>query len=180
MADLPPHRLGVVECRMMVLLALDRIGACSNLQLISFFFETDLMNYFDLQTALHDLREGGEVIGHPLPADELFAISEKGQEALRLFEGRIAQSVRTALVDAVPAFQERTRRQQELPVRIDRESGRAYCVTMQVVEQGAPLMSLQVSLPTNELARRFASAWPGRARALYDQIIHTLSAEGPA
>lgn len=180
MAELPEHRPGIVECRMMVLLALDRLGASSNLTLISFFFETELVSYFELQTALHDLKESGEVVSHRLPADELFDISPKGRKTLSMFEGRIVQSMRTALVDAVPSFLARVRQQAELPARIDRDSGRAYRVSMQVVEQGTPLMALEISLPTRDLAQRFADAWPLSARALYDHIIHMLSREGPA
>lgn len=180
MAGLPLHRPGLVECRMMVLMALDRLGTSGNLTLISFFFETELINYFDLQTALHDLKESGEVVSHQLPADELFDISPKGKETLAMFEGRIALSMRTALMEAVPGFLARVRTQTDLPARIDRDSGRAYRVSMQVVEQGAPLLTLEVSLPTYDLARRFQDAWPHSARALYDHIIHELSKEEPA
>ncbi len=180
MADLPPHRPGIVECRMMVLLALDQLGTSSNLQLISFFFETELVSYFDLQTALHDLKETGAVVSHRLPADELFDISPKGREALAMFESRIAQSMRSALLNAVPGFLSRAREQAELPARIDRDSGRAYRVTLQVVEQGAALLSLEVSLPTQELAKRVADAWPEAARGLYDHILTTLAREDRA
>lgn len=177
MTDLPPHRLGMVESRMMVLLALDKLGASTNLQLIAFFFETDLMNYFELQTALHDLKESGEVSAHALTADEMFTISPQGSQALAMFEGRIAPSLRTALVEAVPGFLSRARQQAELPTRIDRDSGQAYRVTLQVVEQGTPALQVQVNLPTHELAKRFADAWPKQAHAIYEHILHTLSQE---
>ena len=57
MADLPQHRLGEIERKMLTLYSLKQLGECGNLQLIAFMLECDIMNYFDLQTALFDLRD---------------------------------------------------------------------------------------------------------------------------
>ena len=77
MADLPQHRLGEIERKMLTLYSLKKLGECGNLQLIAFMLECDIMNYFDLQTALFDLRDAGQAARSPQVADDLYEIRRR-------------------------------------------------------------------------------------------------------
>ncbi len=180
MAELPQHRLGEVERKVLTLHALDLLGECGNLQLISFMAENDVMNYFDLQTALYDLRSAGQVARVRQPADDLYRITGAGREALGLFLGRAARSGAEKVEKAAPAFRERFSRERELSARILHEGKNEYHVSMQIMEQGMALMSLDLSLPTAELAAAFRDRWSGKAQRIYDAVIRELSGEeGP-
>ena len=177
MADLPPRRLGLVESRMMILLALDRLGASSNLQLISFFFETDLMNYFDLQTALYDLLVGGLADKTALQGDELYTLTQAGEEAIALFSQRAVTSATAIIDDKAPEYRARWQREREVFARISHEGQHEYHVTMGVSDGEMPLMQLDISLPTATLAERFRAAWQREAQGIYDHILRRLSGE---
>ncbi|NLZ88923.1 MAG: DUF4364 family protein [Clostridiales bacterium] len=175
MVELPQHRLGDIQRKVLTLHALERLGACGNLQLIAFMAEYDLMNYFDLQTALFDLREAGQVERTRLPADDVYDITPAGRETLGLFASRVADSVLRAVDEAAPGFRERIRRERELSAVISHEGGNEYHVVLRIVEQQMPLMTIDLSLPTAELAAVFRDNWADKARKVYDAVIRELS-----
>ena len=177
MAEIPQYRLGETEGKLLTLYALHELGPCSNLQLISFMAENDLMNYFDVQAALYDLALRGQVIKEKLPGDDRYTITPEGEEAISLFMGRLGDSALTRVELAAPAFREQLRRQRELHADISHEGRNEYHALMDISEGGMRLMHLDLSLPTPELADRFRASWAGKAREIYDFIIKSLSGE---
>ena len=60
------------------------------------------------------------------------------------------------------------------------DEGNEYHVSMQINEQKMPLMTLDLSLPTAELAARFRDRWMDSAQEIYDFIITRLAGDDPA
>ncbi len=177
MAEIPQYRLGELESKLLTLHTLHELGPCTNLQLISFMAQSDTMNYFDLQSALFDLSQRGQVTKEPLKGDDRYAITDKGEEAIGLFLGRLGESVLSKVDAALPAFLEQMRRQRELFSGISHEGRNEYHAQMGIAEGNFRLMQLDVSLPTAELAQRFSDNWQKRARDIYDYIFKALSGE---
>ncbi len=177
MAELPQHRLGDIERKVLTLYSIKQLGECGNLQLISFMTECDIMNYFDLQTALFDLRDAGQVARIQQVADDLYEITPAGEEALQMFLSRAPQSLLDRVEMQAPVFRELFSRQREKSARIVHDAGNEYHVSMQINEQRMPLMTIDLSLPTAELAARFRDRWMDSAQDIYDYIIRRL-AEG--
>ncbi len=180
MTDFPRRRLDEVESKVLTLHALHLLGECRNLQLISFMVETDVMNYFDLQSALVDLRGSGQVSRTRQAADDLYRITDSGREALKLFLHRAAPSAVDRIAGAAPAFRERFMRERELSAYVFHGEGNEYHVSLQVSEGEMTLMSLDMSLPTAELAAGFRDRWQKSAQRIYDFIIRELSQQEDA
>lgn len=177
MAEVPQYRLGELERKLLTLFALQEIGPCNNLQLIAFMTQGDLMNYFDLQLALYELHERGQVSRQSVRGDERYALTDKGEEALTLFIGRLGESALNKAREAAPAFIEQLRKARELYANINHEGRNEYHAQMGIDEGGMRLMHLDLSLPTAELAERFRKNWADKARDIYDYIIASLSGE---
>ena len=177
MAELPQYRLGEMEAKLLTLHALHELGPCSNLQLIAFMAQTDLMNYFDLQSALYELAQRGQVLIERVPGDEVFTITPQGEEAITLFLGRLGQSALDKVQSAAPAFREQLKMHRQLYADISHEGRNEYHARMGIAEGGLNLMHLDLSLPTAQLADSFKQAWPQKARQIYDYIIQSLSGE---
>ncbi len=177
MAEIPQFRLGELESKLLTLHTLHELGTCTNLQLIAFMAQSDTMNYFDLQQALYDLTQRGQVTKEAVFGDDRYTITDKGEEAIGLFLGRLGESVLTKVNLAVPAFREQMRRQRELYAGISHEGRNEYHAQMGIQEGSMRLMHLDLSLPTAELAGRFSENWQGKAREIYDFIFKTLSGE---
>ncbi len=178
MAEIPQYRLDGLEGKLLTLHTLRELGPCGNLQLIAFMAENDLMNYFDLQSALYELAQRGQVVREQVPGDDRYAITPLGEEAITLFLGRLGASALDKVDAAVPAFRERLRRERELHAAISHEGRNEYHARMGISEGGMRLMQLDLSLPTAELAERFRGNWAQMARDIYDYIINRLSGEG--
>ena len=177
MAEIPRHRLGDIQRKVLTLHTLKALGECSNLQLISFMVENDIMNYFDLQTALYELRDAGHAARTPLQADDLYQLTDAGEETLRMFLERAPQSLVDRVDEAAPSFRARFDEEREKSARISHEGQNEYHVTMEIVEQRMPLMRLDISLPTADLAARFRDRWAASAQDIYDFIIDKLARE---
>ena len=63
-----PALLDETDRKLYTLLALRELGGCTHTQLLYFMFENDIMSYFDLALALHELVDEGQLVrtNHPL------------------------------------------------------------------------------------------------------------------
>ncbi len=177
MTELPKRQLGEVERKLLALYALRALGPCSNLQLITFMGETEVMNYFDLQTALYDLLVGGLADKTALQGDELYTLTQAGEEAIALLSQRAVTSATAIIDDKAPEYRARWQREREVFARISHEGQHEYHVTMGVSDGEMPLMQLDISLPTATLAKRLRAAWQQEAQGIYDHILRRLSGE---
>lgn len=177
LSEIPEHVPGDTEKRMLLLYAVKKLGRVGNMQLIAFMLENGLMNYFDLQDLLHKLTEGGLLQKTAMPADILYAVTEEGEAALRLFGARTAKSLLNTVDEKAPGARERFRTERELYTRVCHEGGSEYHALMQINEMHRPVFSVDVALPTAEMTKRYCVNWPSKAQKIYDYIIKTLSEE---
>ena len=175
MAELPQYRLGDLERKLVTLYTLRELGPCSNLQLIAFTARHGVMNYFDLQWALHDLAAAGLALRGRGASDDSYTLTPQGEEAIRLFERRVGSSLLTRVTQEVPAFREEMRRERELFAQVSHEGRSEYHASIGIRENGMDLLRLDLSLPTAEMAQRFCDSWAASAREVYDLLIRRLS-----
>ena len=107
----PPRRTPENEQKLMVLYSLARLGPCTELQLLRFLFEHDLLNYFEMMFALNDLCDRGQAARAKKQTGFLYEITDAGQEALSLFGSRVPRSLQ-ALLDETAADWKRRFRQE--------------------------------------------------------------------
>lgn len=175
MAELPTYRLGDVERRLVTLYALRELGPCTNLQLIAFTARHGVMNYFDLQLALHDVAAAGLALRERGASDDTYTLTPQGEDAIRLFMERVGSSLLSRVQEAAPGFREEMRRERELFSSVSHEGRNEYHARMGIRENGMELLRVDVSLPTAEMAERFCQNWPSGAREVYDLLIRRLS-----
>ena len=173
----PPRRAPEEEQKLAVLCCLEKLGPCSELQLLQFLFEHDLMNYFEMMFALNELCDRGQAVRARKPAGYSYEVTEAGREALQLFGGRVPRSLQTLLAEKGEAWRARFRREAQSVHRIDPTGRGDYALTLKVVEQDAEMMKLTLALPTRDLARRLGEDWPRKAPRLYEAVIRILSEE---
>ena len=85
------------EQKLLILLALRCLGGVTQLQLLRFMVEEDVMNYFVLQLNLCELEEMGQVRVCHHALGSLYELTEQGRYTLDSFDSHIPASRRQAL-----------------------------------------------------------------------------------
>ena len=171
----PPRRAPDSEQRLMVLYCLARLGPCTELQLLRFLFENDLLNYFDMMFALNDLCDRGQAARIRKDEGFLYQATDAGREALELFGGWVPNSLQTLLSETEGEWKARFRQETQSQQQITRTERGDYELNLRVVEQDTDMMRLTLSLPTRELADMLAERWPDRAGKIYETVIRILT-----
>ncbi len=171
----PPRRTPENEQKLMVLYSLARLGPCTELQLLRFLFEHDLLNYFEMMFALNDLCDRGQAARTKKNAGFLYQITEAGREALALFGGRVPMSLKTLLDETEAEWTNRFRQETQCRQQIVQTDRGEYELNLKVVEQDMDMLRLSLSLPTRDLADRLAKRWPEKAGEIYDTVIRILT-----
>lgn len=173
-----PARTPDTQQRMIVLYALSRLSPCYDLQLLQFFGEYGLMNYFDMMFALVDLCREGQAVRTPRVNQNLYELTDSGREALRLLIGHVPLSVREQIDAHAQQWKERFSRELEYASEMENTERGEVKLKMYVMEQNMRMLEIGMSLPDEHTARSLQEKWPGIAGEVYGFIIRKL-AEDP-
>ena len=173
----PPRRAPEDEQRLVVLFCLKELGPCTELQLLQFLFEHDVMNYFDMMIALSDLCARGQAVRVKKRAGYQYGLTEAGTEALQLFGKRVPGSIKLLLLEKADQWKTRFREEARASQEIRQTERGEYEVDLAVLEQDMDMLRLQLTLPTRELARQAAAKWPRKAAEIYEAVIRLLAEE---
>lgn len=173
----PPPRAPEHEQKLVVLTCLAQFGPCTELQLLQFLFEHDIMNYFDMMIALNNLCANGQAVRSRRPAGFLYELTDAGREALSLFGSRVPGSVNQILSESAAQWKARFQEETQARQQIRQTDRGEFEVSLSVLEQDMDMMKLQLTLPTRELAGQVAAKWPRKAAEIYETIIRLLAEE---
>ena len=171
----PPRRAPDNEQKLIVLCCLNNLGPCTELQLLQFLFEYDLMNYFEMMFALNDLCDRGQAARTKKGAGYSYTVTAAGKEALELFGGRVLPSVYDLLERTGAEWRQRFRREAQNLAEITQTDRGEYELKLRVVEQDMDMMTLTVSLPSREMAQQLSDKWPRKAAKIYAEVFRTLT-----
>lgn len=161
------------EDKLVLLSSLDRLGGCTEEQLLRFLAETGLMNPFQFYLALGGLKEAGFVREARHLEGALLFLTPQGRESVEMFASRIRASQIEKLDANAPAWKRRIRDELQLPAEW-RETDTGFAVTLRALESGAEIFSMTLTAATKAQAKRFCERWPSRAPFLYQTIMEQL------
>lgn len=171
------HIPSALEQRTMALYAINLFESITNMQLIDFMASAEVMNYYELQTALHDLHENGFVVFKPVLADNLYSLTEEGKQALKLYQRRCAQSFLDKMDETAQKSKAGYLKERAYSTLVSHEGEKEYHAHMQINEGEHSLLQLDVSLPTATMAKSLCDRWQDRSQEVYEAILRILSEE---
>ena len=161
------------EDKLVLLSAIDRLGGCTEEQLMRFAVETGLMSQFPFSIALSSLKEDAFVRTSHRLEGELLHLTPEGRQSVELFAGQIRPSQEEKLAANVRAWRRRIRDEQQMPADWQ-ETDSGFVVTLRALEGGAEIFNLKVTAATKVQAKRFCERWPQKAPELYQTIMQAL------
>jgi len=161
------------EDKLVLLSAIDRLGGCTEEQLMRFVVETGLMSQFPFSIALSSLKEAAFVrISHRLEG-ELLHLTPEGRQSVELFVSRIRASRQEKLDRHCAAWRKRVLDELSTPAQYT-QSGNGYAVTLRALESGEEIFSMQLTAATKAQAKRFCERWPAQAVGIYQSVMERL------
>ena len=165
------------EKRLILLYILSAADRISDLQLLQYLSCNDLMGYFDMMMALQALCAQGQCVRTDNPFGSDYALTDAGREAIALFGEKVPFSVRERIASGAPLWRERIRAERETPAVYRQNPRGEYELQLSIVEQDMPMLRLSLSLPTEEMAKRFRGRWAEKAAGIYADIFRALGEE---
>lgn len=162
------------ENKLLLLHAIDRLGAVTAEQLLVFVVENDHMGYISLQLGLAELADAGLIRKRPHPLGTLYVLTGKGRDSLSLFEKRIPYSRLTSVQEQATDWRQRFKLEKQMPASFEKTEGGEYTVRLRLIEHDADLIDLRISVPTHEQAQQFCDAWIKQASSIYATIVRSL------
>ena len=167
------------EDKLVLLASLDRLGCCTQEQLLRFVVETALQNQFQFAIALAGLRENGFVRESERLEGRLLVLTPEGRQSLEMFGSRIRASLQEKLEENGAAWRRKIRDEQQNPAEWA-QTEQGFVVTLRTIEAGAEIFAIRMTVADKQQAKRFCAQWQENAPFLYQTIIKRLGGEESA
>lgn len=167
------------ENKLLLLHAIERLGAVTAEQLLVFMVDNEQMDYITLQLGLAELDDAGLLRKQKHPLGTLYALTGKGHDALALFRARVPHSRLSTVDERAAIFRRRFRDEKQILANFAKCEDGDYTVTLRLLENERDLLHMDISVPSHEHAQRFCDAWMAQASTIYAHIMHTLGDEKP-
>ena len=161
------------EDKLVLLCALDRLGGCTEEQLLRFVVETGLVSQFRFFLALSGLKEAGLVRESHRLEGMLLILTPEGRQSMELFGSRIRASQQEKLNRHSAAWRRRVLDELSMPASYE-PCGNGYAVTLRALESGEEIFSMKLTAANKVQAKRFCARWPEAAPYLYQTIMGRL------
>lgn len=174
---MPSRKISDTENKLLILHAVNRLGAVTEQQLLTFMVENEFMDYIALRLGLSELMEAGLLreVSHDL--GQLYALTGKGHDALHMFRARIPHSRLMMLDQIADEWHVRFRREKQMLADFEKLPDGNFQVRLRLQERGSDLLDLKLNVPTHAQAQGFADAWIDRAGEVYSAVLKALSGE---
>ena len=165
--------------KLLILYLLDRVDfPMTNAQICEFILEKGYTNYFKLQEVLREMQDCGYLQAETTYNRTLYHLTEEGRTTLHYFKSHLSPAIRED-VDAY--LQEKAYSlKQEVAVRADfyRNEQHLYEVHLQLLEEGASLLELRLTVPTETEARAMTDGWNKGYQEIYKSLLTQLLKPG--
>lgn len=166
---------GITKNKLIILSTLSELSASpTREQMTTFFGEYDILPYFELQTAVSELEEGGFIAAVPRPYGQAYCLTEAGRKTYEMFSERLPESERARISKSAAAFGERLRRETQYSCTFERQPNGSYEVMMRAMDFSGELMKIELLAPDETSAKRISAEWPNEAEAIYATLIERL------
>ncbi|MCB6201759.1 DUF4364 family protein [Extibacter muris] len=146
----------------------------TNSQISEFVLDEGYTTYFKLQQAISELISSGFVREESTHSRTFYHLTAEGDETICYFKNDISPAIQHDIDTFLK--EKRYELKNEVAVKSDyyQNSNMEYSVRCQVFEQGAPLIDLTLTVPTESEAETIANNWTKKNPQIYAFIMEHL------
>ena len=162
------------EIRLTLLYVLSRFESMSDLQLLRFLTDTEIMGYMDMQLGLSSLGEQQMVCFEDRAGARICAVTEAGRAALDSMQGTVPLSTREKIDVQAPVWQARFEFEKQTPAETIELSGGAHSAHLRLLEGDLTLMDIMIKEPGDTRWSFLQQRWRAAAEKIYAQTMGML------
>ncbi|MBS6194701.1 MAG: DUF4364 family protein [Clostridiales bacterium] len=162
--------------KMIILYMLEKVNfPLSNSQITNFFLDKEYTTYFHVQQTIHDLLESRLLEEQKSGNSIFYQTTEEGRKTLSYFEKNMSDEILREVNSFLKENDYEMRNKNSIKAEYYRTPEQEYVVQLQVREKQLPLINLELTLPSKEIAEAFCSHWPEKSQEIYAYLMKTLS-----
>ncbi len=165
----------IVLYKLIVLYMLDRVDfTLTNSQISEFILTQGYTNYFTLQEAVTGLIESEFVYVSTIRSSSHYKITDKGEEALSLFEHKIPYAIKQDILEYFDNQKINLKNESEIYSDYFLNESNEYTVTCIIKDRKETLVDLKFNVPTQANAITICDNWRQKSTEVYDYLINQL------
>lgn len=143
-------------------------------QISEFVLDEGYTTYFKLQEALSELVQSGLILTETTHNRTLYHLTESGAETIHYFSGKISDAIRKDIDDFLKEKQYDLKEESSVKSNYYLTTNKEYEVRCQIVENGASLIDLKLTVPTEKEAEAIAGRWNTKSQEIYASLLASL------
>lgn len=147
----------------------------SNNQITNFFLDHGYTSYFHVQQTIHELLESKLMEEKKQGTSTCYQTTEEGRTTLSYFEKKISDEIREEINTYLKENDYEMRNANSIKAEYYRTPEQEYVVQCQVREKKTILINLELTVPTEDIAKSFCSHWTKKNQEIYAYLMETLS-----
>lgn len=132
-------------------------------------------DFFELQEYVQKLAEEGKVDELVIEGNNVYSISDKGEEILDFFEQDIPYSVKEKLDNAMKEYIDAQNDENKAKAEFRMISPTEYNVKCVIKENGAELLHIEFVAGSRETSKKFCDAFEGNEMEFYQRIMTEIN-----
>jgi len=146
----------------------------SNIQITQIILENNFINYFTLQQYITELIASDLLKPTEQKGKHRLVISQKGDNVLSLFGGRISDSKMQLIDSYLKSHLENIKKELTVSADYTIENNNNYLVNLTASEDSFTLIDIKLSVTSNKQAQNLCTKWRNKPSELYAKIINIL------
>ena len=162
--------------KIIILYMLEKVNfPLSNNQITNFFLDHGYTSYFHVQQTIHELLESKLMEEKKQGTSTCYQTTEEGRTTLSYFEKKISDEIREEINTSLKENDYEMRNANSIKAEYYRTPEQEYVVQCQVREKKTILINLELTVPTEDIAKSFCSHWTKKNQEIYAYLMETLS-----
>lgn len=146
----------------------------TNGQISEFILDKGYTTYFTLQQAISEMVEAGFIREETTHNRTLYHLTEEGTDTINFFRNNISSAIQKDIDTFLLEKKYELKNEVSVKANFYQTSNLEYAVRCQIIESGAPLIDLTLTVPTEEEATTVANNWSKKNQEIYAQIMASL------
>ena len=165
----------MVLYKLIILYMLDRVDfPLTNSQISEFVLTKKYTNYFTLQESINDLIDSSYLSVSTIRSSSHYKITDKGEEALSLFENRIPHDIKEDILEYFENQKINLKNEAEIYSDYSLNENKEYTVSCIIKDRNETLLDLKLCVPLKSQAVAICDNWRGKSTDVYDYIVNEL------